>query len=77
LVFPNLNIAQEIMKKKNYLLVLILILLSFGVFAQTADYPPPPYSTEGELAATIDDWAPLMLLPAIVFAFYIFNKVKK
>jgi len=65
------------MKKKNYLLALILMLLSISVFAQVPDYPPPPFSTEAEPSVTIDDWAVIMALPAILLALFKLNKAKK
>jgi len=53
------------------------MLLSISVFAQVPDYPPPPFSTEAEPSVTIDDWAVIMALPAILLALFKLNKAKK
>lgn len=62
------------MKKKNYLLALFLTLVSLSIFAQGPDNPPPPM--DNPEIVPIDSWTLIMVLPALLLAFFTFYKAK-
>jgi hypothetical protein len=56
-----------------------MILVSFSIFAQGPNNPPPPFgpSMNDTEAVNIDDWVGYMIIPAALLAFVFFCKIKK
>ena len=64
---------KKIFKNKTFLFTISALLWSLIIFAED---PGLPAEDPGTPAAPIDDWIPMIILIALVLAFYLLRKVK-